>query len=221
MHDMLSYVFYIKPEARRHNNQMKTLTNFVAYSSSSDPYLMAPSDNFNAPYCVYPPSFPSPTSTTFPTPTFPFLQPPPSPESEQEPPPGPPEYERSPPEFIPGTPAFLPPIVYPPPSVPPPPYRGPTQALWCVAKPTVPDPIILEAMNYACGSGADCDAIQPNGACFQPDTLISHASFAFNSYWQRTKLVGGTCDFGDVAMLITRNPSNNQYFCIFFTAVLF
>ncbi|KAI0497938.1 hypothetical protein KFK09_021177 [Dendrobium nobile] len=113
----------------------------------------------------------------------------------------------SPPVFVPGPPIFLPPIIFPPPNVPPPPHAMTTPGLWCVAKPTVPDPIIQEAMNYACGSGADCDSIQPNGSCYQPDTLISHASFAFNSYWQRTKVAGGTCDFGGTAMLITRDPS--------------
>nr|CAD1834531.1 unnamed protein product [Ananas comosus var. bracteatus] len=113
----------------------------------------------------------------------------------------------SPPEFVPGPPMFLPPIVYPPPLGPPPPPSETMPGLWCVAKPTVPDPIIQEAMDYACGSGADCDVIQPNGSCYQPDTLIAHASFAFNSYWQRTKVAGGTCDFGGTAILVTRDPS--------------
>lgn len=76
-----------------------------------------------------------------------------------------------------------------------------------MAKPAVPDPIIQEAMNYACGSGGDCESIQANGVCFQPDTLYAHASYAFNSYWQRTKVAGGTCDFGSTAMLVTVDPS--------------
>ncbi|KAH7675502.1 Glucan endo-1,3-beta-D-glucosidase protein [Dioscorea alata] len=121
--------------------------------------------------------------------------------------PNPPVTVPSPPEYVPGPPFYLPPVVYPPPTVPPPPARGTGPPLWCVARPTVPDPILLEAMNYACGSGADCDAIQPNGACFEPDTLISHASYAFNSFWQRTKGAGSSCDFGGTAMLITKNPS--------------
>ncbi|CAL9761740.1 unnamed protein product [Musa acuminata subsp. burmannicoides] len=120
--------------------------------------------------------------------------------------PNPPVYVPSPPEFAPGPPIFLPPVVYPPPIAPPSPAQG-SRSMWCVAKPTVPDPIIQEAMNYACGSGADCDSILPNGSCYQPDTLIAHASFAFNSYWQRTKVAGGTCDFGGTAMLVTRDPS--------------
>jgi hypothetical protein len=36
---------------------------------------------------------------------------------------------------------------------------------------------------------------------------MAHASFAFNSYWQRAKAAGGTCDFAGSAMLITRDPS--------------
>jgi hypothetical protein len=62
-------------------------------------------------------------------------------------------------------------------------------------------------MDYACGSGADCKSIQPNGSCFQPNTLLAHASYAFNSYWQNTKIGGGTCDFGGTAMLVTVDPS--------------
>ncbi|CAN4096806.1 unnamed protein product [Withania somnifera] len=111
------------------------------------------------------------------------------------------------PTISPPTGLFLPPVVYPPPVVPPPPHIMPAMALWCVAKPSVPDPIIQEAMNYACASGADCDQILPNGSCYQPDTLFAHASYAFNSYWQRTKVAGGTCDFGGTAILVTVDPS--------------
>ncbi|KAM1107587.1 hypothetical protein EV1_004291 [Malus domestica] len=121
--------------------------------------------------------------------------------------PSPPSSVPSPIGFQPSPPVFLPPIVFPPPTTPPSPRRGPTAALWCVAKPSVPDPIIQEAMNYACGSGADCASIQPNGSCFMPDTLFAHASYAFNSYWQRTKVAGGTCSFGGTAMLVTIDPS--------------
>ncbi|KAI4302254.1 hypothetical protein MLD38_038028 [Melastoma candidum] len=123
--------------------------------------------------------------------------------------PSPPSYFPSPGGggFIPSPPIFHPPIVYPPPTVPPPPQLTPTIAMWCVAKPSVPDPIIQEAMNYACGSGADCSSIQPEGSCFQPDTLFAHASYAFNSYWQRTKVAGGSCSFGGTAILVTVDPS--------------
>ncbi|KAK8980581.1 hypothetical protein V6N11_063181 [Hibiscus sabdariffa] len=126
----------------------------------------------------------------------------------------PPFYFPSPIGFNPSPPVFLPPIVYPPPTVPPPPNMAPATALWCVAKPSVPDPIIQEAMNYACGSGADCNSIQPSGLCFHPDTLYAHASYAFNSYWQRTKYAGGTCEFGGTAILVTLDPS--EFSSLFF-----
>ncbi|XP_062153330.1 extensin-like isoform X2 [Alnus glutinosa] len=134
--------------------------------------------------------------------------------------PNPPEYEGSPPSGIPSPPKnlppsppiFLPPVVYPPPSGPPPPGHKlkPENPAWCVAKPTVPDPIIQEAMDYACGTGADCKSIQPNGSCYRPNALLVHASYAFNSYWQSTKEGGGTCDFGGTAMLVSVDPSFDE-----------
>ncbi|XP_002520569.2 leucine-rich repeat extensin-like protein 3 [Ricinus communis] len=117
--------------------------------------------------------------------------------------PSPPQYMLSPPKLVPSPPG---PVVQTPPSTPPPPHKKPQFAVWCVAKPTVPDSIVQEALDYACGSGADCKSIQPNGPCFQPNTLVSHASYAFNSYWQKAKAAGGTCDFGGTAMLVTNDP---------------
>ena len=75
------------------------------------------------------------------------------------------------------------------------------------AKPTVLNPVLQHAMDYACGAGADCKSIQPNGLCYLPDTMVAHASFAFNNYWKKNKNIGGTCDFGGTAMLITMDPS--------------
>ncbi|KAL5568754.1 hypothetical protein UlMin_025329 [Ulmus minor] len=163
---------------------------------------------------------PSPT-TTIPSPYGPILSPPYFEPTPSEPSLSPPYFEPSPPGLVPNPPTsfpspygfnpsppvFLPPIVFPPPTGPPPKRSGPALAAWCVAKPSVPDPIIQEAMNYACGSGADCDSILPSGSCFEPDTLLAHASYAFNSYWQRSKVAGGNCEFGGTAMLVTVDPS--------------
>ncbi|KAG9158799.1 hypothetical protein Leryth_013694 [Lithospermum erythrorhizon] len=80
--------------------------------------------------------------------------------------------------------------------------------LWCVAKPSVPPETLQEALDFACGEGgADCEEIQPSGNCYFPETIVAHASYAFNSYWQKTKTNGGTCGFGGTAMLINSDPS--------------
>ncbi|KAG8649091.1 hypothetical protein MANES_08G067900v8 [Manihot esculenta] len=167
--------------------------------------------------------------TLIPTPPFTVVSPPPSSNFPIKSPPNnfaippmytpiarPPEYELNPPSIPPrphyhglSPPIYQPPLVHPPitafPS--PPPHKKPKFAVWCVAKPTLPEPIIQAALDYACGSGADCKSIQPNGLCFQPNNLVAHASYAFNSYWQKKKIAGGTCDFGGTAMLVTVDPS--------------
>ncbi|KAL2331001.1 hypothetical protein Fmac_018582 [Flemingia macrophylla] len=164
-----------------------------------------------------PTTIPSPTEGTLPSP--PSIVPSPTEGTLPSPPsivpsptegtlPSPPSTVPSPTEgSVPSPTVFQPPVVFPPPSVPPPPNYAPRTTLWCVAKPSVPDPIIQEAMNYACWSGADCTSIQPNGPCYQPDTVYAHASYAFNSYWQRTKGAGGNCEFGGTAMLVAVDPS--------------
>lgn len=101
----------------------------------------------------------------------------------------------------------------------PPPYGGsggavaapvgaPRRGLWCVAKPSVPTETLQQALDFACGEGgADCEAIRPHGSCYYPNTVLAHASYAFNSYWQKTKENGGTCGFGGTALLIDSDPS--------------
>lgn len=90
----------------------------------------------------------------------------------------------------------------------PAPEMGLTQKLWCVAKPTVPAETLQEAIDYACGAGgADCEEITPHGNCYYPDSAAAHASYAFNSYWQKNKKNGGSCSFGGTAMLIHSDPS--------------
>lgn len=91
------------------------------------------------------------------------------------------------------------------------PQTGGVQKQWCVAKPSVPAEILQQAMDYACGDGgADCREISADGSCFHPDTLVAHASYAFNSYWQKNKGSGGTCSFGGTAMIISSDPSFHQ-----------
>jgi hypothetical protein len=43
-------------------------------------------------------------------------------------------------------------------------------------------------------------------SCFNPDTVRDHASYAFNSYYQKNP-VQTSCDFGGTAVLTSTNPS--------------
>ncbi|CAN8251442.1 unnamed protein product [Cochlearia groenlandica] len=129
----------------------------------------------------------------------------------------------SPPQFTPAksplSSPFLSPLSDPGISLPPClPHQAPSPApakkkkdvegLWCVAKPSVAAETLQQSLDFACGEGgANCDEIKPHGICYYPDTTMAHASFAFNSYWQKTKRHGGTCSFGGTAMIITTDPS--------------
>ncbi|XP_065853511.1 uncharacterized protein [Euphorbia lathyris] len=84
---------------------------------------------------------------------------------------------------------------------------------WCVAKTGATESVVQSGLDYACGmGGADCSQIQQGGNCYNPNTLLNHASFAFNSYYQKNP-VATSCDFGGAASLVSTNPSTGS--CIF------
>jgi hypothetical protein len=134
------------------------------------------------------------------------------------------------PSTVPGTQPVTNPVTsYPPPSgnVPgvnpqqPPPSSTNAPSIqgqsWCVAKSGAPQATIQSALDYACGmGGADCSQIQQGASCYSPVTLQNHASFAFNSYYQKNPSPT-SCDFGGAATLVNSNPSkiltyfNNPY----------
>jgi hypothetical protein len=78
---------------------------------------------------------------------------------------------------------------------------------WCIAKTGLTDMVLQNGIDFACGvGGADCTAIQPMGSCYNPNTVQAHASYAFNSYFQRNP-APASCDFGGAGMLVNVNPS--------------
>ncbi|GAU21560.1 hypothetical protein TSUD_35230 [Trifolium subterraneum] len=84
---------------------------------------------------------------------------------------------------------------------------------WCVAKSGAPQASLQSALDYACGmGGADCSQIQQGASCYSPVTLQNHASFAFNSYYQKNPSPT-SCNFGGAAMLVNSNPSSGS--CVF------
>ncbi|KAH9610412.1 hypothetical protein KSS87_010985 [Heliosperma pusillum] len=84
---------------------------------------------------------------------------------------------------------------------------------WCVAQAGAAESSLQSALDYACGiGGADCSTIQQGATCYNPNTLQNHASYAFNSYFQKNP-VSTSCVFGGAAMLVNTNPSSGS--CIY------
>ncbi|XP_011650157.1 PLASMODESMATA CALLOSE-BINDING PROTEIN 3-like isoform X1 [Cucumis sativus] len=84
---------------------------------------------------------------------------------------------------------------------------GHSSATWCVCKNGVSDATLQKALDYACGAGADCSLIRQNAACFLPNTVRAHCSYAVNSYFQKKGQTQGSCDFAGVAAISTTDPS--------------
>ncbi|CAK7355064.1 unnamed protein product [Dovyalis caffra] len=82
---------------------------------------------------------------------------------------------------------------------------------WCVALSGVSQIDLQNALDWACGLGmADCSPIQEGGACFDPDTLVSHASYAFNNYYQQNGNSDIACNFGGTATVTRSDPSHGK-----------
>ncbi|KAJ1294246.1 hypothetical protein BS78_01G131300 [Paspalum vaginatum] len=79
---------------------------------------------------------------------------------------------------------------------------------WCVARDGATDAELQADLDYACAQlGVDCGAIQPGGACFEPDTVRAHAAYAMNQLYQAAGRHPWNCDFRASATLTSENPS--------------
>ncbi|XP_066386058.1 PLASMODESMATA CALLOSE-BINDING PROTEIN 5-like isoform X2 [Miscanthus floridulus] len=86
---------------------------------------------------------------------------------------------------------------------------GRSDGAWCVCRTDLADSALQKTLDYACGGGADCKPILQNGACFAPDTVKAHCSYAVNSFYQRNNQNPQACVFSGTATLSNNDPSGN------------
>ncbi|KAL1567585.1 glucan endo-1,3-beta-D-glucosidase-like [Salvia divinorum] len=78
---------------------------------------------------------------------------------------------------------------------------------WCVAKGDAGKDKLQGGLDFACGEGgANCHPIQPGSTCFDPNTVEAHASYAFNSYYQKNGRSTAACFFGGAGSIVTQQP---------------
>ncbi|XP_052203461.1 glucan endo-1,3-beta-glucosidase 1-like [Diospyros lotus] len=86
-----------------------------------------------------------------------------------------------------------------------------TNQTYCVAMDGEDSRTLQAALDWACGPGrANCSEIQPGENCYAPNTVKDHASYAFDSYYQKEGKAAGSCFFKGVAMITTTNPSHGS-----------
>ncbi|XP_057953721.1 glucan endo-1,3-beta-glucosidase isoform X2 [Malania oleifera] len=77
---------------------------------------------------------------------------------------------------------------------------------WCVPKSDASEEEMQASIDYACAN-VDCGSIQDGGACFDPNTVRSHAAYAMNAYYQIFGHKEINCDFGNSGVLTPTDPS--------------
>ncbi|KAL4310156.1 hypothetical protein GQ457_01G047100 [Hibiscus cannabinus] len=81
------------------------------------------------------------------------------------------------------------------------------QETWCVAKPGTSDELLQLNINFACNL-VDCSAAtRSGGVCYSPSTLINHASYAMNLYYQITGRKKSNCNFRETGLIVSSDPS--------------
>ncbi|RWR95989.1 glucan endo-1,3-beta-glucosidase 2 [Cinnamomum micranthum f. kanehirae] len=86
-----------------------------------------------------------------------------------------------------------------------------TNMTYCVAKEGADPKMLQAALDWACGAGkVDCSPMLQGRPCYDPDTVESHATYAFNAYYHQMGMAPGSCSFNGVAAVTTTNPSHGS-----------
>jgi len=62
-------------------------------------------------------------------------------------------------------------------------------------------------LDFACGWVFDRGPIQQGGACFEPNTIASHAAYDMNLFYQTSDKNPWNCDFSQSAIFSSNNPT--------------
>ncbi|XP_074286603.1 glucan endo-1,3-beta-glucosidase 3-like [Silene latifolia] len=82
---------------------------------------------------------------------------------------------------------------------------------YCTAREGADKRMLQAALDWACGPGkVDCSFLLQGQPCYEPDNVVAHATYAFNSYYQLMNKAPGSCDFKGVAEVTTTNPSHDN-----------
>lgn len=86
-----------------------------------------------------------------------------------------------------------------------------TNQTYCAAKDGADPKMLQAALDWACGPGkVDCSFLLQGKPCYEPDNVIAHATYAFNTYYHKMGEALGSCDFNGVAAITTTDPSHGS-----------
>ncbi|KAL0877355.1 hypothetical protein Bca101_027060 [Brassica carinata] len=89
-----------------------------------------------------------------------------------------------------------------------------TNQTYCTAREGADPKMLQAALDWACGPGKiDCSPIKQGEACYEPDNVVAHANYAFDTYYHQTGNNPEACNFNGVASITTTDPSHGS--CVF------
>lgn len=89
-----------------------------------------------------------------------------------------------------------------------------TNQTYCTARDGADPKMLQAALDWACGPGkVDCTPLLQGEPCYEPDNVLSHATYAFDTYYNQMRKTSGSCDFNGVAAITTTDPSKIIYTC--------
>ncbi|KAG4964054.1 hypothetical protein AAZX31_14G198900 [Glycine max] len=85
---------------------------------------------------------------------------------------------------------------------------------FCIAKDGADPKMLQAALDWACGPGkVECSPLLQGQPCYEPDNVIAHANYAFDTYYHKMGKTPDACDFNGVATISTSDPSHGS--CLF------